>query len=135
MLNDDNIRYLVVHCSASADDEHLTARDIHQMHLGFGWHGCGYHRVICRNGTIEQGRPDYWIGAHVYGHNEESLGVCLIGCDSFTTEQFDALEKVLGEWREKYPDAKICGHCDFPTTSKTCPNFDVSDWCKQRNLA
>ena len=132
MLEKDKIRYLVVHCSASADDEELTARDIHRMHLGFGWHGCGYHRVICRDGTIEQGRPDYWIGAHVYGHNEESLGVCLIGCETFTDEQFNSLETVLREWHSKYPDATICGHCDFPTTSKTCPNFNVSEWVAAR---
>ena len=84
MLEANNIKYLVVHCSDTPDNEPLTARDIHAMHLGFGWHGVGYHRVIGRDGIVEQGRPDYWIGAHVYGHNEESLGVCLIGRIDFT---------------------------------------------------
>lgn len=134
MLEPDNIRYLVVHCSATPDDEPIGAREIHAMHLGFGWHGCGYHRVIKRDGSIEQGRPDYWIGAHVYGHNEESLGVCLIGCDSFTDAQFDSLERVLTEWRERYPGASVCGHCDFATTEKTCPNFDVAAWLASRQI-
>ena len=102
MLDANNIRYLVVHCSDTPDDEPVTAKDIHAMHLGFGWHGVGYHRVINRDGLIEPGRPDYWIGAHVYGHNEISLGVCLIGRTEFTDAQFTALEKVLREWTVRH---------------------------------
>jgi len=128
MLEPDNIKYLVVHCSDIPDDEPQTASDIHAMHLGFGWHGVGYHRVINRNGLIEHGRPDYWIGAHVYGHNEISLGVCLIGRSTFTDEQFQSLEVVLREWTSKYPKAKVVGHCDFDNTEKTCPNFDAGKW-------
>ena len=134
MLQACDIQYLVVHCSATPDDELIGAAEIHDMHLGFGWHGVGYHRIINRLGEIEHGRPDYWQGAHVYGHNEISLGVCLIGCDSFTDAQFDALERVLRAWREKSPDAAICGHRDFSYTEKTCPNFDVAAWCLSRNL-
>lgn len=134
MLNPQDIRYLVVHCSASADDECIGAREIHEIHLGFGWHGCGYHRVICRDGTIEQGRPEYWVGAHVYGHNEESLGVCMIGCDTFTDKQWESLHMQLQDWQQRYPEALIVGHCDFPETEKTCPNFDVASWCKKHRL-
>ena len=119
MLKAENIRYLVVHCADTPDDQPLDASDIHQMHLGFGWNGIGYHRVICRDGCIEHGRPDYWIGAHVKGFNEISLGVCLIGRQDFTDAQFAALETVLREWRDAYPDAKICGHRDFDYTDKT----------------
>lgn len=128
MLDPDRIRYLVVHCSDTPDDVALTARDIHNMHLGFGWHGVGYHRVIGRDGRIEHGRPDYWIGAHVYGFNEESLGVCLIGRHAFTDAQMAALASVIGEWRCQYPQAVVCGHCEFDYTEKTCPNFDVQAW-------
>ena len=134
MLEANNIRYLVVHCSATPDDEDLTARDIHAMHLGFGWHGIGYHRLIQRSGFIEHGRPDYWIGAHVYGHNEETLGVCLIGRNNFTVEQFDALENVLRTWLAQYPTAEIVGHRDFDYTDKTCPNFDAKSWWESRNV-
>ena len=84
MLNPSDIHFLVVHCSDTPNDNHITARDIHQLHLGFGWDGLGYHQVILRNGTVEKGRPEFWLGAHVKGHNHESLGVCLIGRDDFT---------------------------------------------------
>ena len=128
MLNPSDIRFLVVHCSDSPNDNHITARDIHQLHLGFGWDGLGYHQVILRNGTVEKGRPEFWLGAHVKGHNHESLGVCLIGRDDFTLEQFDALETLLNIWKTEYPDAKIIGHCDFEEVEKTCPNFNVQSW-------
>jgi len=132
VLETDNIQYLVVHCSDTPDDESLSARDIHAMHLGFGWHGVGYHRVINRDGIVEQGRPDYWIGAHVYGHNEISLGVCLIGRTDFTDAQFLSLEEVLREWTLKCPAAEVVGHCDFEYTEKTCPNFDAKSWWASR---
>lgn len=132
MLKAENIKYLVVHCADTPDEEDLCCRDIHEMHLGFGWHGVGYHRVIRRDGTVEHGRPDCWIGAHVYGHNEQSLGVCLIGRSEFSDEQMLSLESVLKAWQEQYPKATICGHCDFDYTEKTCPNFDVGAWWSAR---
>lgn len=134
MLEAQNVKYLVVHCSDSPDDENIGAREIHALHQSFGWHGCGYHRVIRRDGTVESGRPDYWIGAHVYGHNEESLGVCLIGRKEFTDAQFNALEELLRSWQTDYPKAQILGHCDFVTTTKTCPNFDVARFCTSRRI-
>ena len=98
MLISSKIELLVIHCSDTDNNKDLNALDIHKMHLGFGWDGIGYHKLICRSGKIENGRPEYWIGAHVKGQNEISLGVCLIGRNSFTDEQFVSLEKVLRSW-------------------------------------
>ena len=72
MLKSKNIKFLVVHCSDTENNKILNARNIHEMHLGFGWDGIGYHKVICRSGKIENGRPEYWIGAHVKSKNEIS---------------------------------------------------------------
>lgn len=134
MLSPDDIKYLVVHCSDTGDENLISAKDIHAMHLGFGWDGIGYHKVITRDGKIEQGRPEFWVGAHVFEHNQESLGVCLIGSHHFTDAQMTALEQVLHNWRKEYPDAAICGHCDFDNTEKTCPNFDAAAWAKSRKI-
>ena len=43
------------------------------MHLGFGWDGIGYHKVILRSGKVENGRPEFWIGAHVKGKMNKVL--------------------------------------------------------------
>ena len=54
-----------------------------------------------------------------------SLGVCLIGRDEFTNEQFSSLKKFLKFGNQKYSKAKIIGHSNIENTDKTCPNFDV----------
>jgi len=123
-----DIDMLVVHCSDTPDDQPLTAADIQRMHLGFGWDGIGYHQVIRRDGTRENGRPEYWRGAHAKGANERSLSVCLIGRNSFTPAQMHSLAALLFEWTARYPDARVLGHRDAVETPKTCPNFDAPAW-------
>lgn len=134
MLNSEEIRFLIVHCSDTPDTDNIGASEIHEMHLGFGWDGIGYHKIIKRDGLIENGRPECWIGAHVYGINNQSLGVCLIGKNKFSNEQFNSLEKILTSWKKKYNNPKILGHRNAIQTNKTCPNFDVITWCKKRGL-
>ena len=129
------VQFLIVHCSDTNSSKIENAEDIHEMHLSFGWHGIGYHKVIKRDGLIENGRPEYWIGAHAYGYNYKSLGVCLIGKKRFTEPQFKSLFTILKKWKLRYPSAKIIGHKDTHNTKKTCPNFDVIKWCKERNLS
>ena len=133
LLDPDAIDMLVVHCSDTPDDQPLRARDIQDMHLGFGWDGIGYHQVICRDGACEAGRPEYWRGAHARGANERSLSVCLIGRTEFTNAQMNSLGSLLDEWRRKYPQARILGHRDAVETHKTCPNFDVESWWQARS--
>ena len=132
MLLTNNVKLLVIHCSDTEDDKSLSAIDLHEMHLGFGWDGIGYHKIIKRSGKIENGRPEYWVGAHVKGKNDISLGVCLIGRDTFTKNQFKSLDRVLKKWKKTYPNAKIVGHRDTGNTKKTCPNFDVISWSKNK---
>ncbi|OUU26627.1 MAG: N-acetylmuramoyl-L-alanine amidase [Candidatus Endolissoclinum sp. TMED37] len=134
MLVKENIQFLVVHCSDTIDNNKLNARDIHKMHLDFGWNGIGYHKIICRSGEIQDGRPEYWVGAHVKGKNNISLGVCMIGRNQFTVKQYVSLESILRKWKLIYPRAKIVGHRDIGNTNKTCPNFDVITWSKKMNI-
>lgn len=128
MLLKKNIKFLIVHCSDTGNDNNISALDIHRMHLSFGWDGIGYHKIIKRNGEIENGRPEFWIGAHTYGMNNVSLGVCLIGSDLFTPEQLNSLRLILDKWKLLYPNVIIKGHRDIIETNKTCPNFDVLEW-------
>lgn len=132
MLINKNIKLLVVHCSDTDDSQNLSAVDLHKMHLKFGWNGIGYHKIICRSGKIENGRPEYWIGAHVKGKNTISLGICLIGRYEFTQKQYLSLERALRKWKFLYPGAKIVGHRDTGNTHKTCPNFDVQAWARNK---
>ena len=130
----EDIKFLVVHCTDTDDKKNLKALDIHKMHINFGWDGIGYHKIINRSGKIENGRPEFWMGAHVKGENNVSLGVCLVGKEKFTKNQFRSLEQVLRRWKVIYPSAKIVGHCDFKHTNKTCPNFNVKKWVRSKNI-
>ena len=134
ILKSENIKFLIVHCSDTPDEKNIAASYIHNMHISFGWNGIGYHKVIKRDGVIENGRPEFWIGAHVKGINNKSLGVCLIGKKIFTSQQYNSLKIVLKLWKKKYPNAEILGHRDAVKTDKTCPNFDVSKWIKEQNI-
>jgi N-acetylmuramoyl-L-alanine amidase len=129
MLKSENINTIVIHCSDTPDNKNISAKEIHEMHLKFGWNGIGYHKVICRNGVIQNGRPEYWIGAHAKGVNQSSLGVCLIGRSQFSNEQFNSLKKIIIGWKSVYNISKILGHYEAVNTRKTCPNFDVKKWC------
>ena len=134
MLKKEDIKFLIIHCSDTGDSNNINASAIHKMHLNFGWDGIGYHKVILRSGRVENGRPEFWIGAHVKGKNKHSLGVCLIGTNKFTRNQFLSLKNVLLRWKKKYPNAVIIGHRDAIKTKKTCPNFDVRSWCKENSI-
>ena len=43
MLIPKNIELLVLHYSDTKDSENLSALDLHEMCLKFGWDGVGYH--------------------------------------------------------------------------------------------
>ena len=120
------INKIVVHCS---DSPHRgdTAADVHRWHVGRGWSGIGYHYTIDENGHVEHGRPHYWTGAHVSGHNTGSLGIMLFGIDYFTPVQLHALKELIEGLLLTYPEATVCGHRDLDAR-KSCPNFDVKEW-------
>lgn len=124
------INKIVVHCSDSPQGRGDTAATIHRWHKANNWSGIGYHAVILEDGTIEYGRPDYWRGAHARGANKNSLGVCLIGRNSFTAKQMTALAKYVAEKRKKHSIKleNVIGHYEVPKSGKTCPNFDMVDF-------
>lgn len=142
------ISLLVVHCSATPAARDIGVAEIRAMHKAKGWRDVGYHYVIRRDGTVEKGRPDNRMGAHVQGHNDGSLGICLVGGvkpdmtaeTNFTAAQYAALEELLTTLKGRYPDARVCGHRDLSPDRngdgvvqpgewvKACPTFDVSSW-------
>lgn len=128
-------KYIVVHCAATKPTMDIGLREIRQWHRERGWLDIGYHYVIRRDGTVETGRPQEVIGAHVEGHNYESLGICMAGGidakgkpeNNFTPAQFESLRTLLDKLKVDYPSAKIVGHRDLDP-KKACPSFDVASW-------
>lgn len=123
------MKEIIIHCSATHNGKHFTAKDIHDWHIERGWSGIGYHYVIRVDGVLEAARPEYWTGAHAKGHNSNSIGICLIGTDKYNLEQWSILKKLLTKLSAKYISAKIIGHNEI--SNKSCPNFDVQDWLQK----
>lgn len=88
----------------------------------------GYHYVIYTNGALATGRAESEVGAHVLGHNVNSIGVCLVGTDRFTRAQWATLAELVRGLQKRYPNARVMGHRDYPNVHKTCPGFDVRAW-------
>ena len=121
----------------------IGVKDIDRWHRERGWMGCGYHLVLTRSGTVEEGRPLTRQGAHVRGQNSKSIGICLVGGMSsksptpeinYTDEQMEALRSTIDQLlEEEFPAAAVKGHTDFDK-GKTCPNFDVEHWYAKDEL-
>lgn len=130
------ITKIIVHCSATPPSQDIGGEEIDEWHLKRGFDGIGYHNVIRRDGGVEFGRSLMQEGAHVRGHNEESIGICLVGGideagasePNYTENQMTSLRGLLAHYTEQWPEAYIRGHGDIEGTARDCPCFSVSNW-------
>lgn len=141
------INYIVIHCTATREGQHVTVADIDRWHKQRGWKGIGYHYVVYLDGVVHAGRPIEQVGAHVGSpHNADSIGIVYVGGldksgqpkDTRTFAQKMSLQKLIEELHAKYPEASILGHRDFSPDKnhngkiekwewmKACPSFDVT---------
>ncbi len=137
-------KYVVIHCSATRPSMDVGVKDIRQWHLAQGWSDIGYHYVIKRDGTVQKGRSETEVGAHVANFNASSIGICMVGGvnqkdfrvpeNNFTREQFAALKDLVAVLVRKYPSAVIMGHRDFPKVNKACPSFDAREWARKNGF-
>ena len=135
--------WLVIHCSATRAIMDVGVKEIREWHRAKGWADVGYHFVIRRSGKVEKGRALETVGAHVQGHNADSVGICLVGGlndetfkpeDNYTPQQWEALTGLLIALLENYPSAKVLGHRDFPGVQKACPCFNAKTWAKRQGF-
>ena len=125
----DSVRRLVVHHSATSSG---SAKLIRVLHRGvFGWDDIGYHYVIgngtmTAEGLVEEGRPEWAVGAHSRGNNVDSLGICMVGDFGKTaprTRQMEALAELLSDMLGRYDLGReaIRLHRQMPGNSTSCP--------------
>lgn len=111
---------IAVHHSASGAS--TTIMDIQAWHHARDFYGIGYHYVIYANGDIYQGRPEWAIGAHAIGGNNDSIGICL--CGNFETgkptpDQMTSLVMLIRDIWKRYPGIAVVKHSDIQATA--CP--------------
>jgi N-acetylmuramoyl-L-alanine amidase len=125
------IKYIIIHYSETPWHQDIGVEEIRQWHIERGWRNIGYHWVVRLDGFIEEGRKEEIQGAHAYGYNEYSIGICYVGginqhnekTDTRNPSQKKALLKLLKELKQRYPKAEIIGHNEV--SGKECPGFDA----------
>lgn len=125
-----NINKIIIHCSASPNGRPDTVEDIHRWHQERGFDCIGYHWVVEVDGDVKAGRPEWMVGAHARGYNSNSIGICMVGTDEFSDEQWHWTADLLEELKLRYPRADIIGHNQV--SNKKCPGFDVQVELKSR---
>jgi len=149
------VNKIVLHCSATKDHQDFDAADIRRWHTSppNNWSDIGYHFVIKLDGTVEKGRALCFQGAHVRGHNKDSIGICYVGglgitdgpasqggvkwipMDTMTPEQELSFEELVCNLRGVYgEDVSVHGHNEY--ARRACPSFNVlnkygNDFCRQ----
>lgn len=129
---------IVIHCTATRAGVPVTVADIDRWHKHRGFAGIGYHYVVGLNGEVSKGRPEWKIGAHVKGHNRNSIGVVYVGgldenmkpTDTRTEAQKKALILLLFKLKERHPNACICGHRDFSKDLNKNGVIEPFEWIK-----
>jgi hypothetical protein len=149
-----NLKYLVIHCTATPEGKEVTGADIRRWHtspvpVGRGWKQVGYTDMIHLDGKIERlvannedANVDNWeITNGVAGINSVSRHIVYVGgCakdgktpkDTRTTAQQKALEDYVRDFRRRFPSVEIKGHNEF--ANKACPSFNVQTWLKNIGL-
>ena len=141
--SDDNVKWIVIHYSATPVESDFSIADIDAMHRRRGFKEIGYHKYIRKSGLVEKGRdltkPGLFEqGAHSKGENDASIGICFeggvyadspnVGRDTRTPEQEAAMIRVIRDMLDRYPDAQVVGHRDMPGAATQCPGFDAGAW-------
>ncbi|MFD2658638.1 N-acetylmuramoyl-L-alanine amidase [Gracilibacillus thailandensis] len=92
-----------------------------------GWVTGGYHEVILRDGTVQLNYDSNVVTNGIYGHNNTTYHICLVGNGNFTAAQ----EKAFDE-RAKYNMERfnlsvndVNGHNEFSGTNTACPGIDM----------
>ena len=121
LRHQDATQYIILHHSEVLGPHSIE--EVHHWHLNKGWAGCGYHFFIRKNGEIYVGRPIDTVGAHTYGHNNESIGVCFEGDfnkEKMGEKQLTASIMLLSLLSLAYDNIPLCPHSQF-NKSKNCP--------------
>ncbi|MDE6754497.1 MAG: N-acetylmuramoyl-L-alanine amidase [Muribaculaceae bacterium] len=144
------LKYLVIHCTATPEGRDVTPDDIRLWHTspvsagGRGWKQVGYTDLIRLDGTVERlvnnnedANVDPWeITNGAKGYNYISRHIVYAGgCDKSnkpkdtrTAAQEKALVAYVKDFHRRHPSVRIIGHNEI--AAKACPSFDVQKWLK-----
>lgn len=119
---------IVVHHTAGPVNQSVL--DIHRYHRSKGWLGVGYNLLQDKEGAWHEGRGIDKQGAHAFGYNSNSVGICLIGNfeeDALSSDRWESLVQMCSflclQYGLEYTD--IVGHRELPGASTLCPGKHI----------
>ena len=147
-----DLKYLVIHCTATPEGREVTAADIRRWHTsplsrgGRGWRQVGYTDIIHLDGKVERlvdnnedANVDPWeVTNGAKGYNFVSRHIVYSGGmtrdmtkakDTRTQAQRDAMRDYVIDFHRRFPGARIVGHNEL--AAKECPSFNVQKWLRQ----
>jgi N-acetylmuramoyl-L-alanine amidase len=130
------LKRIILHMAFTTPQMDIGAVEIRRWHLARNFADIGYHYIIRRDGSVETGRDLNRVGAHTLGHNNDSIGIVMVGGKhptkdevqvNFTSAQWRSLERLVKDLMLQYETiTDISGHKDNIPTK--CPGFDVRSW-------
>tara|TARA_R100001530_G_scaffold123060_2_gene90901 strand:- start:27 stop:461 length:435 start_codon:yes stop_codon:yes gene_type:complete len=131
-------KYIVITDSFTKPDENIGYKELEKQDRKEGWFGCQFHKIIKRDGKIEDGKDINQSSVMLNDRETEiknniSISVCLIGGQSnkgkpdcnYTFKQFKSLRKLCDNLKSDYPVVECIGHRDVIDSAS--PSFDVSE--------
>ena len=138
----NKVKEIIIHYTATYENQNVTVTDVDNWHRQNGWGGIGYHYLIYLDGSIHAGTPETEVGAHCIGHNSVSIGICYVGgCkkeyggnvgfDTRTPAQRRALVSLVKQLMKKYNLSNDDIHCHYEFAAKPCPGFSIESFRKE----
>ena len=98
---------IVIHCTQTPPGMDVDVDKVTQWHKDRGFDTIGYHYLIKRDGTLQEGRQQDEVGAHAVAVNGNSVGVAMVGGVKLNGEQMYSqslqdIEKLEEEIRGTY---------------------------------
>ncbi len=132
----ERVNKIIIHHSLTEDGKVVNWGSIRRFHIKErGYEEIGYHYGIEKIDNEYYcliGRPEYFIGAHTLGENNDSIGICFIG-NFDVVEPEEEMLRIASKLiivplirRHKLFINDIYGHRDF--AKKSCPGekFDLN---------
>ena len=138
MMTEEEVKYLVIHCSATRCDRDYTEEMLLRDHLARHFRGIGYHFYIRKDGKKTQHRMLLEVGAHCIPYNRCSIGICYEGGldneghpkDTRTPWQKHSLRVLILTLLRDYPGCRVCGHRDLSPDLNGNGEIEPEEWIK-----
>lgn len=131
-------QFIFIHHSLTRDSGTVSWNAIRDYHVNLlHWRDIGYHygiEEVNERAEIFVGRFEGETGAHVKGHNRDSIGICLVGnhdLEGVTIEKWNLTLQLVKNicLRYEIPVKNVLAHREV-ASYKSCPGnmFDIEEF-------